>query len=181
MSKGARQLLREAAVVLDRHPRLLRAAGSVRSFHAGGRWMRLGLRALRTTRMPRLTRSLEALGWRKYLTCVACAAGWAVICLAFGTSWLLPLCIVAFYVAEIHRLFAFPLAIDRVDDPRAVHAGLLDIVRPHDALLTVMVLACVMLLGGILGRGFVRSWCLGCMAVLIWYEDARRALATDVL
>jgi hypothetical protein len=30
-----------------------------------------------------------------------------------------------------------------------------------------------MLLGGLAGRGFVRSWCLGCLAVCLWYEDLR--------
>src|SRR5205823_3911054 len=26
---------------------------------------------------------------------------------------------------------------------------------------------------GIVGRGFVRCWCLGCLAVCLWYEDLR--------
>ena len=34
-----------------------------------------------------------------------------------------------------------------------------------------MQLAAVMLLGGCIGRGFVRSWCVGCLAICIWYED----------
>ena len=38
---------------------------------------------------------------------------------------------------------------------------------------TVMPLAAVMLAGGFLGRGFVRSWCLGCLAVCLWYEHLR--------
>jgi len=40
---------------------------------------------------------------------------------------------------------------------------------------TVLPLAAMMLLGGFVGRGFVRSWCLGCLAVLIWYERLRTA------
>jgi hypothetical protein len=39
----------------------------------------------------------------------------------------------------------------------------------------VIPLAAVMLFGGVVGRGFVRSWCLGCLAVVVWYEDLRRA------
>src|SRR5262249_37135522 len=27
------------------------------------------------------------------------------------------------------------------------------------------------LFGGLAGRGFLRSWCLGCLAVCLWYED----------
>jgi predicted MPP superfamily phosphohydrolase len=35
----------------------------------------------------------------------------------------------------------------------------------------VLPLACTMLFGGLAGRGFLRSWCLGCLAICIWYED----------
>jgi predicted MPP superfamily phosphohydrolase len=30
-----------------------------------------------------------------------------------------------------------------------------------------------MLFGGLVGRGFLRCWCLGCLAVCLWYEDLR--------
>jgi predicted MPP superfamily phosphohydrolase len=37
----------------------------------------------------------------------------------------------------------------------------------------VVPLAWTMLLGGLRGRGFLRSWCLGCLAVCLWYESLR--------
>ncbi len=37
----------------------------------------------------------------------------------------------------------------------------------------VLTLAAVMLLGGFVRHGFVRSWCLGCLAICLWYEDLR--------
>ena len=40
-------------------------------------------------------------------------------------------------------------------------------------MLTVIRLASVMLFGGFLGGGFLRSWCLGCLAVAVWYEELR--------
>ena len=39
----------------------------------------------------------------------------------------------------------------------------------------VLALAFTMLFGGLVGRGFLRSWCLGCLAVCLWYEDLRNA------
>ena len=42
---------------------------------------------------------------------------------------------------------------------------------------TVLPLAAVMLFGGLIGKGFVRSWCLGCLAVCIWYEELRQEMA----
>jgi len=38
---------------------------------------------------------------------------------------------------------------------------------------TVARIAAEMLFGGLRGRGFARSWCVGCIAVLLWYEAAR--------
>src|SRR5207244_13154886 len=38
----------------------------------------------------------------------------------------------------------------------------------------VLPLAATMILGGFFGRGFIRSWCLGCLAILIWYERLRK-------
>jgi predicted MPP superfamily phosphohydrolase len=36
-----------------------------------------------------------------------------------------------------------------------------------------MPIAASMILGGFLGRGFLRSWCVGCLAILVWYERLR--------
>ncbi|MEM7388197.1 MAG: hypothetical protein AAF514_24955 [Verrucomicrobiota bacterium] len=36
---------------------------------------------------------------------------------------------------------------------------------------TVLPLATHMLTGGLRGKGFLRSWCLGCLAVVLWYEE----------
>ena len=38
----------------------------------------------------------------------------------------------------------------------------------------MFVIALVMLFGGFAGRGFLRSWCIGCLAVVLWYERLRR-------
>ena len=75
-------------------------------------------------------------------------------------------------------VFLFPLVLDGSTAPFAdarrstVQAGgTLAVMR------VVLPLAAVMLLGGFAGQGFVRSWCLGCLAVCLWYEQIRMARA----
>jgi hypothetical protein len=80
-------------------------------------------------------------------------------------------CVPIFYAIEAQFVFLFPLALDGERTPfRAAWAwtrragGTLAVMR------VVLPLAAVMLFGGLLGRGFVRCWCLGCLAVCLWYE-----------
>jgi len=87
---------------------------------------------------------------------------------------LVPLAVLAFYVVEVQMLFVFPLAIDGHRRPfRESRRLMLRIAGTARAVGTVLPIAAYMLLGGFLGRGFLRCWCLGCLAVCIWYEDAR--------
>src|SRR5262249_35884759 len=93
---------------------------------------------------------------------------------ALGLPLLAPLAILVFYAVEAQMVFLFPLALDGSARPfRAARAwtrragGTLAVLR------VVLPLAGVMLLGGMAGRGFVRCWCLGCLAVCLWYEDLR--------
>lgn len=169
---AARPLLRDAAALRDAHPRLLRAAGPVRSFHDGARWMRLAMRTVRGRRVPWIKRSLERVGWRKYATCGGLTLAFAALMIGLRVSWLLPLCVPCFYLLEVRRVFDVPLAIDGQSplDNHALLASSGGVVR---RVFTVMTLAAVMCFGGLAGRGFVRSWCLGCAAVVIWYERVR--------
>lgn len=73
-------------------------------------------------------------------------------------------------------VFLFPLVLDGHPAPwreglrltrRA--GGTLQVMR------TVIRLASTMLLGGFADGRFVRAWCLGCLAVVLWYEEVRRA------
>jgi len=119
---------------------------------------------------------LQALGLIKYG--LACGGALALVALAIllHQSLIVLLCIPAFYAIEAQMVFLFPLALDgnlyvfRSARRWTVRAGgTLAVMR------IVMHVACTMLLGGFAGRGFVRSWCLGCLAVCVWYEDLRAA------
>jgi hypothetical protein len=200
MADGACALLRRAREVYDSPTcPLAFLAGEAwqAGFASGGRWMQqalvhlrredpagVGVPALagllfsgdREDRLKPGLQHLNALGIVKY----GLAGGAALLVIAATLllgCW--PLCVLsvpAFYAVEAQMVFLFPLVLDRYDNPFrearrwTVRAGgTLAVMR------IVLPLAAVMLLGGFARQGFVRSWCLGCLAVCVWYEDLRTA------
>jgi hypothetical protein len=98
------------------------------------------------------------------------------LALAFALSAppLALLAIFAFYAIEAQMVFLFPAALDGAPSPLlasrrfTVRAG-----GTRRVMQIVMPIAATMIFGGCWGRGFVRSWCIGCLAVCIWYERLR--------
>jgi predicted MPP superfamily phosphohydrolase len=122
----------------------------------------------------------QRLGLIKYGLASGVALLWAVAACSGHVPWLVLLAAVVFYAVEAQMVFLFPLALDGSSRPfiaarrwtrRA--GGTLAVLR------VVIPLACVMLFGGLAGRGFLRSWCLGCLAVCLWYEELRNAPPPD--
>jgi hypothetical protein len=172
----ARHLLARAAARYDADPTLAiearQAMGDV--FGRGLGWM-----ARRSA--TDAAGSGRRLGLRKYGACVLGASAVAgVVVLTAGPSvgsalgaiaaWL-----VVFYGIESRLVFVFPAAAHGEKDPFATSTRL---VREYGGTLAAMgvvvPLALTMLFGGFLGRGFLRSWCLGCLAVLDWYTALAR-------
>lgn len=172
----ARALLAEAGVWFDRPTSLLpRAARGVRGFTGGAAWMAAAMAEVRGAPSPRADVRAEALGWTKYG--LACAAAACVLALAWTShAWLLAaLAVPAFYAVEAQWVFAFPAALDGAPSPlRASRALTVRAGGTLSVMATVMPIAAFMLFGGLVGRGFLRSWCLGCLAVVLWYERVRR-------
>jgi predicted MPP superfamily phosphohydrolase len=119
-------------------------------------------------------RRFHGLGFAKYaLACAALVLTWGAWWL--GVPWWLvaPASILAFYAVEVQFVFLFPLAIDGCVRPWREARSITSAMGTLDAMAVVMPLAAVMLAGGFLGQGFVRCWCLGCLAVTLWYEEER--------
>ena len=179
----ARDLLTRAAERYDGpgSPLRVAAAGAaVGGFASGARWMRLALETLRRRPCPPTPVNYQRLGLIKYCLAGGVALLWAGAACAWHVPWLVPLAAIAFYAVEAQMVFLFPLALDGSGRPfgdarrwtrRA--GGTVAVMR------VVVPLACTMLFGGLAGRGFVRSWCLGCLAVCIWYEDLRNDPPSD--
>src|SRR5690349_3653701 len=142
-------------------------------FASGADWMRLVLCHLRgQNALPVAGRaSFQQWGAFKYGLAALCALLFLTLVVKTHLWLLLPGVVFAFYAVEAQMVFLFPLVLDGSPNPlceslawtRAAGGTI-------PVMLTVMQLAVVMLFGGFLGRGFIRSWCLGCLAVVLWYE-----------
>jgi hypothetical protein len=175
---GWRTLLRRAAAVYDEPGSPLptaarQAAGG--GFGAGAEWMRLALEQHRGAPVePRPGVNFGLLGGTKYAAAAAAAGACGLAAWWAGWPSAAVLAVPAFYAAEAQAVFLFPVALD--GDPRPLRAARRLTARAGGTLrvmAVVMPLAATMLAGGFLGRGFVRSWCLGCLAVCVWYEQLR--------
>lgn len=175
----ARVLLRRAREIHDDPACPLRAAARdawQRTFASGGEWMRIALWYLRRQRLPALDLPLNRLGIAKYSLAGGAALLVATTALLLGAWALLVLCVPVFYAVEAQMVFLFPLALDGVPAPfREARRWTVRAGGTLAVMTVVLPLAAVMLFGGFARQGFVRSWCLGCLAVCLWYEDLRGA------
>jgi hypothetical protein len=148
-------------------------------FASGGQWMQQALEQLRGAPLPGTKRSLNLLGLVKYgLASLAALLGVALAWFLEQPLYLL-VCVPAFYAVEAQMVFLFPLVLD--GSPRPFRASLLWTRRAGGTLVVMAVvlpIAGTMLFGGLIGRGFTRCWCLGCLAICIWYEQLRLAQLT---
>ncbi len=175
-----RDLLRRARQVYDDACCPLRpaAVSAWRSaFASGGRWMQAALAHLRGAPLPSPVSGLNGLGVVKYGLASAAALLSATAIVLSGLPWpLLALCGLAFYAVEAQLVFLFPLALDGSVHPfREARCWTVRAGGTLSVMAVVLPLAGVMIFGGLVRQGFVRSWCLGCLAVCIWYEDLRRS------
>lgn len=171
-------LLERAEAFYDRSPALQLAAraAALDGFAGGARWMSLAIEELRGRAAPPREARWWAWGTFKYGLCAAACAPVLWICWGTGQWGWSALCAVAFYALEAQMVFLFPALLD--GSARPLSASRLWTRRAGgtvEVMTTVWRLAWTMILGGIAGRGAIRSWCLGCLAVAIWYEDLQRS------
>lgn len=140
-------------------------------FQSGAEWMALALGILRHRKSHLGNHNYHLLGITKYG--VATIGGLLGLFLMYRFGWwLFPLPIILFYLLEAQFVFLFPLAIDQ--SPHLFKTSRLATQAAGGSLkvmLTVLQLAVWMVFGGFLGQGFIRAWTIGCLAVLIWYEE----------
>ncbi|WP_342380365.1 hypothetical protein NVS55_12310 [Myxococcus stipitatus] len=186
MPEHSRSPWRRGLELLTRAARLYDAPGSTLALEARSAW-RGGFASSATW----MAHALTQVRGRPVLTALPHAGRWGAF--KYGCALLVALCcwglavelglphvvgfglaVLAFYAAEVQGLFLFPLLMDGVEHPwRSGRALLRRAGGTAGAVGTVLMLAGVMLLGGMVGRGWVRCWCLGCLAVVYWYEDLR--------
>ncbi len=178
--KAARWLT-EGEALWDTSPDLRTAAAAVFSRGSAMSWMAAALGARRREPAPSVPPWCAEAGVWKYALAATAGAGALGAASAVGAPWLAaaPLGGLAFYAVEVQFVFAIPIALDGARHPlRASRALLARVGGTPEGLRVVLPIAAHMLTGGLRGRGALRSWCAGCIAVLCWYEEAR-GLAGD--
>ncbi len=88
--------------------------------------------------------------------------------------FLLPISVIVFYIVEVHFLFLFPMIIDNFNKPvlRSIKAtykiGILK------AITTVIPIGIYMVLGLFNIKNPFYNWYVGCLAIVIWYQNEIR-------
>ncbi len=172
-STTATALLRDAARLYDTSALLRQRARAARSGRDCAEWMGLGPPLPRRTRpppSPQRYAGLSRLGALKYALALAGASLAPLAAWRTGQGALLLLFVPLFYAIEAQLVFLYPVALE------GARAPLLESFRTTRraggtwvVMRRVLRIAATMLLGGFLGRGFVRSWSIGCLAICVWY------------
>lgn len=172
------QLLHRAALLFDDPgcPLAKEARTAGKSlFASGADWMRHALEGVRGAPLAGGANNFNVLGCVKY----GLASAGAGVCVAlawWNSPWWLLGVVPVFYAIEAQFVFLFPLVLDGTPQPfRKARRWTKRAGGTLVVMGVVLPLAATMLFGGFCGRGFVRSWCLGCLAVCLWYEDLRTA------
>ena len=182
MRDGVR-LLRAAAERLDAGDLGL---PSPTGFAGGAAWMGRAIAGVRggavpeaavpEAHVPKTGRAWTRHGILKYGLCAAAARPRLVAAALLRAWWPVVPALAAFYAVEAQMVFLFPAALDGHPRPFARSR---ELVRRSGGTLRVvgdvLPIAGFMLVGGLLGRGVVRAWTTGCLAVVLWYERLRGA------
>jgi predicted MPP superfamily phosphohydrolase len=136
--------------------------------------MHLALQRLRGSDGPAPCTNFHRLGLVKYGLASAAALTSLAAFALMALPCLLLLAAVAFYAVEAQMVFLFPVALDSNARPFREARRLTRRAGGTVAVMCIVVpIAAFMLLAGFSGCGFVRSWCLGCLAICNWYEELR--------
>lgn len=176
-SVGVAALLRDATRRFDASSELQSAAkqSARRGFRGGAEWMAAALSEIRGTRVVGPPTGALKAGLVKYGAATAVATTvFVIVGIGVGVLASLPLAILAFYATEAVGAFVFPALAAGARSPWQESLSLVSSAGGTVRVASkTMVIASVMLFGGLTGRGFLRSWCIGCLAMVLWYERLR--------
>lgn len=167
-----KELISQSGVYMAGEPSGIERPCSFDVFQQGGEWMRAWLDRWNKNG-PAANRAVidfNAYGFIKYLLCLG-AMGISAYGLYHLRPYLLPLCIIVFYVVEVHFLFLFPLLIDGVKHPLWQSLRITHRIGLFRVLAKVIPIACFMLVGLLQVSDPFRNWHKGCLAILIWYQQ----------
>jgi hypothetical protein len=144
-------------------------------FHTGAKWMYDRMLELQPgdNRPFDPQTNYTGYGLLKYGTCTL-ATILSIAPLSKYGLLLIPMSIVVFYLIEIHTLFLFPLLIDRAKNPLRTSMKATYRVGIGNCFITVIPISAYMLLGLFRLTNPLRNWYIGCLAIVIWYNNEIR-------
>ena len=169
------QLLIASRAHLEKYPGYGPASNLRTLFPMGARWMYDRLTELNGNNIHPFASKVNytLYGYLKYGICLS---GFLIVIWWCSSHMplLLPLSILLFYVLEIHFLFLFPLLIDH--SKRPILTGVRETFKLGilKCLSIVIPISMFMLIGLFRKKDWVRNWYIGCLAILIWYNNEVR-------
>lgn len=164
------RLIDKSKIIIAGKP--LATAVSVNVFESGAQWMFEQLNENSETRFNKST-PYSAYGFFKYS--ISLLAFLVSAFLLFSINiWLVPISIIVFYLVEIHFLFLFPLLIDNVKRPLLTSVRETYRMGVLTALFNVIPIGVYMMIGLFRFSDPFRNWHIGCLAILVWYNEEVR-------
>lgn len=165
------ELIKMSRVSFNEQPEGVVQKISFNIFTVGAVWMCNQLNKTGNTRRKFNTSvNYTVYGLLKYGSCIILFLITAIF-LAQLSILLIPLSVFVFYFVEVHFLFLFPLLIDGTKYPlkesikQTYRLGLIK------SMVTVFQISCYMLIGLLNPTNPTRNWYIGCLAIIIWYQN----------
>ena len=168
-----KQLIFESKNKLDLNPILMDGSISLNVFDSGAKWMFEKLNENNLEGRFNDSTNYLTYGVFKYGICF-CAFIISFLLFSRINFLLIPLSVLVFYLFEIHFLFLFPLLIDNVQNPVWTSIKQTYKIGIITALVTVIPIGFFMVAGLLKFSDPFRNWYVGCLAILIWYQNEIR-------
>ena len=170
-----RHLITQSTSIYERKPYKIEHVFSLNIFNYGANWMYANLIYLdnknRIINFPYI--SYNRYGYIKYGICLTI---WvlSLFLLMRLNIYLAPVSILIFYFCEVHFLFLFPLLIDNVKNPILTSIKQTYRIGLFKTIFTVSQIGIFMILGFLNFKNPFKNWYIGCLAILIWYQNEVR-------
>jgi len=170
-----KRLIAESKMRYEQQPHKVQPGFSVNIFYLGAKWMFFHLNDYRTEDFMANYRSTNfaAFGILKYGICLAFSVLSFLWFLNVSIFWT-PLSIILFYIIEVHFLFLFPLLLDKVKNPLLASIKQTYRIGYLEVLITTILIGLFMIRGLFNLRDPLRNWHIGCLSIIIWYQDEVR-------
>jgi hypothetical protein len=168
-------LIYQSKINLQADPPSINGVFSINIFKLGAKWMFDKLNENKNDKKLKFNHSINffVFGLLKYgISFFAFLL--SAILFSKINFFLIPLSIIIFYFAEIHFLFLFPILLDNVKKPiftsikQTYKTGVLT------TLINVIPIGLYMIFGLLNIKAPFRNWYIGCLAIIIWYQNEIR-------